>query len=347
MDVGVGATPAAVQPPAAPVPRAPVPAAFRAVDATFVSAQQGWVLVTDPDGGHAQPLRTRDRGQHFGALPPIGAQVDQLRFADSNDGFASSNQAPLLRVTHDAGATWNAVPVPAPVLALEPGAGAVWLLTGQRDRPVQLLRIDPAGSTTAQVATVPAAGDVTLVVHGSHVYVLAELDQRGTDRPVLLSLQEGRLVQHDVPCRRDDFGIAGAASGDLDLAVVCASQPGAGEQLKSIVTTADGGSSWTRDPDRAPISGYVDSVAATQDGTFLTGGRAVVSVTRDAGRSWQTAYAGSGGAGGPLAVGFTDDQHGFAVGELSDSATGLTLSDDGGRSWREVLRRLPAGVFAR
>jgi len=142
--------------------------------------------------------------------------------------------------------------------------------------------------------------------------------------------------------RRDDFGIAGAASGDLDLAVVCASQPGAGEQLKSIVTTADGGSSWTRDPDRAPTSGYVGSVAATQDGTFLTGGRAVVSVTRDAGRSWQTAYAGSGGAGGPLAVGFTDDQHGFAVGELSDSS-GLALSDDGGRSWREVLRLRQSG----
>ncbi len=121
MGVGVGATPAAVQPPATPVPRAAVPAGFRAVDATFVSAQQGWVLVTDPDGGHAQPLRTRDRGQHFGALPPIGAQVDQLRFADSNDGFASSDQFPLLRVTHDAGATWNAVPVPGPVLALEPG----------------------------------------------------------------------------------------------------------------------------------------------------------------------------------------------------------------------------------
>jgi photosystem II stability/assembly factor-like uncharacterized protein len=83
------------------------------------------------------------------------------------------------------------------------------------------------------------------------------------------------------------------------------------------------------------VAGYASSFAATTSGTFLTGNRNAVLVTRDGGRSWPISYAGAGNLAldsGYLQVGSVDENHGFVI-PASPSSREIDLTADGGHTW--------------
>jgi photosystem II stability/assembly factor-like uncharacterized protein len=69
--------------------------------------------------------------------------------------------------------------------------------------------------------------------------------------------------------------------------IVCAGQPGAGQQLKAVYRTSDGGHRWQRLPDRLSGYGYVWGASFARDGFGLIWeGRGTLYVTRDGGQRW-------------------------------------------------------------
>jgi photosystem II stability/assembly factor-like uncharacterized protein len=132
-----------------------------------------------------------------------------------------------------------------------------------------------------------------------------------------------------------------------------------------IVTTNDGGSTWTRvAPDHLPPA-LPGEAAFAASGTCLTidgesnvwigtGGGAIARVfhSTDRGRTWSVAdtpiHAGTASSG-IFGVAFRDGRHGVAVGGDYQIVRGglpnVALTDDGGRSWR-IARGLPEGYLS-
>ncbi len=131
-----------------------------------------------------------------------------------------------------------------------------------------------------------------------------------------------------------------------------------------IITTSNGGATWTRLPDGAVPPALENEGAFAASGTCLTaraGGRAWIGTgavsgarvyhTRDHGRTWSvvTTPVVSGPASGIASVIFRDDRHGMALGgrigapeEFSDN---VAVTDDGGRTWRLAARTPVPGAM--
>lgn len=133
-----------------------------------------------------------------------------------------------------------------------------------------------------------------------------------------------------------------------------------------LLTTNDGGGTWTRvPPERLPpmlpgeaafaASGTCLTVDGQNDVWIGTGGAATARVfhSTDRGRSWTVAntpiHAGNASSG-VFAVAFRDGRHGIAVGGDYQLVRGgfpnVALTDDGGRSWRMAKGPLPAGYLS-
>jgi photosystem II stability/assembly factor-like uncharacterized protein len=133
-----------------------------------------------------------------------------------------------------------------------------------------------------------------------------------------------------------------------------------------MLTTNDGGGTWTRiPPERLPgtlpgeaafaASGTCLTVDGQSDVWIGTGGAATARVfhSSDRGRSWTVAetpiHAGNTSSG-IFAVAFRDGRHGVAVGGDYQLVRGgfpnVALTDDGGRSWRVAKGPLPAGYLS-
>jgi len=137
----------------------------------------------------------------------------------------------------------------------------------------------------------------------------------------------------------------GANSADLSVAadgalwLACPSEPGAGEQPKSIARSLDDGRSWmTSGPVcecgatavGAPIGGYLGGLAAVSSTTvFFVGPRSSLTFSRDAMATWGTEPGFSGDAAGTSQVMFINTKDGWAL----DDAFGLWTTTDGGMRW--------------
>jgi photosystem II stability/assembly factor-like uncharacterized protein len=130
-----------------------------------------------------------------------------------------------------------------------------------------------------------------------------------------------------------------------------------------IVTTDDGGASWTQVPSEniAPplageagfaASGTAIAVQGDLNAWFGTGGGAVARIfrTADRGRSWNAAETplAAGPSAGIFGVAFRDARNGVAVGgnyqAPRDSSLNIVRSSDGGLTWTVAGRSAPAGV---
>lgn len=121
-----------------------------------------------------------------------------------------------------------------------------------------------------------------------------------------------------------------------------------------VLTTADGGRTWTRvPPDRLPrnyageaafaASGSALAIAGTRDVWIGTGGGGVARVMHsgDRGATWaftDVPIDARGAAAGVFSVAFFDTRRGIAVGgdytQPRLASRSVAISDDGGRSWR-------------
>lgn len=304
------ATPSA-SPAAAPIavgpPGGPVPDSFSPQSATFVSEHTGWVLgfggCLTGRGECLMVARTRDAGRTWRAFLGPQAQaldVARIRFANLQDGFVTGSQ---LWRTRDGGATWSVVPGRRNVGQLEAARGRAWLLDG-----TSLLSTPVAGGAFAAEAVLRDPGQ--LVVHGT----LALVGERSTGALVLAEHgRQSRTVR--TPCQAGDDPVVGVRDERRWL-LVCAGEPGAGQQPKTSWRTTDGGAHWTRAGDPPGRTGTWVSVTDAGDHVFDNGG---ASVSRDGDRSWAQDLTASGGV---TEGGFVSAALGYVIGGFGGDSGG-------------------------
>jgi photosystem II stability/assembly factor-like uncharacterized protein len=130
---------------------------------------------------------------------------------------------------------------------------------------------------------------------------------------------------------------------------ICAAQPSAGVQLKSVSVSADGGQTWTvHNPCPGSISaqcmntnqlnfgylGQVDFTSATS--AYVVGDRSPLLVTHDSGSSWQAEQEIGDVTGPPAQVIFFDTAHGIVLGRGNTAASNPIViwhTNNSGASW--------------
>jgi len=105
--------------------------------------------------------------------------------------------------------------------------------------------------------------------------------------------------------------------------------PGAGQQLKQLSRSVDGGAHWTTS--ELSSSGYVADLAVTSGSrAWLAFGRGPLSMTVDGGRTWRTSLEIY--EPGMELVRFVDPLHGWAA-----TSQQLYRTSDGGMHWLPAL----------
>jgi hypothetical protein len=258
----------------------------------------------------------------------LAAGDTQLWSADSVTGQSSD----------DGGRTWHGWSLGGDNAGV-PGyagiaGGTLWLAQNG------VVAVATGGGVPALTASQPPAADV-----------LDGLAALGADSAAVLT-GEGAATWHTTvdrgahwnaladPCAGTPYPRSPAATmsraPDGNLWVVCAAQPGAGQQAKQLVTSADGGRTWQ-------VRGALESagygtrvVAFSAVDAWRTGPRADVYRTTD-GLRW-TRVAATGDAAGGGESHFTAFDPDTAVYFQDDS---VYATRDGGHSWQR--HALPSG----
>jgi hypothetical protein len=326
---------------------APTPGPFNLAqiqDATFVDASHGWVL----GGGCATGIQecrlmleqTADGGQHWvvspapdlPAYPVDGNSGWHLRFGTILDGWL---YGPQLYATHDGGQTWT-LTRSSPIVSLASAGQSVWALEGSCPNgcSLSLQRSADAGRSWSRVS-VPqldhAGFAVPARLDDAHGWILAWGIETQSAATLLRTSDGGASWQVlPQPCT-PSLGTSGvvAASSLSNVWVVCGGVPGAGQQLKLLSRSVDGGAHWTTGD--LSSSGYVADLAVTSDSrAWLAFGRGPLSMTVDGGRTWRTSIENNDT--GMAFVRFVDPLHGWTA-----TAQQLYRTSDGGSHWVSAL----------
>jgi photosystem II stability/assembly factor-like uncharacterized protein len=322
---------------------------------------------------------TDDGGAAFISLTTVasspcsqGYLVSNLAFDDHGDGFAYGSE---LFVTHDSGSSWAQMPEPGPVLSVEALGSSIWmavsgcpLTAGQVGQcPVRLLQSNDGGRTW-RTANVPSGAEISVDSDGGGQTWLLRVSTNVAYLATVPALSAGASMRaaplwytadggltwdaRSVPCGLGVWSVALSSAPDGTLFAVCASEPSAGIQLKSVLRSSDDGQTWTTmlacgntatgPPSCAdnPLSaGYVDEIDAVSNSTvFLVGDRSSLMVSHNAGASWAPIQPLIGDdSGGTSQVTFFDQTDGVVVGNGSDEALTIWTTTDGGTTWTSVV----------
>lgn len=309
---------------AEPSTTAPSAASYQPTAVAFWDGRAGIVGVTisSPDGSTAtgELLRTSDGGRAWTRARETDGRIEQVVVAASTDAWA------VVGCPSEGAADCTN-------LMRSTDGGATWTSTG---------------ATGVTRVTFVDARDGWGVFPGSDPF-RAEL-RRTTDAGSTWSSAPD-------PClgsRVGGLGDVAFRSATAGLAV-CAGQPGAGSQLKSIVGTTDGGATWrvrastgdftgtTGDGRRGsiPVGGYVGlsgNVVVARDGvSWMTGGRLVPLASVDGGATWMPLGLGDSDVNLVQSAWPLDRDRGFALLWAPDrQATLLEATSDAGKTWTEV-----------
>jgi BNR/Asp-box repeat len=349
-------TPAAASPATGPSPSGPAPAKFAATSVTFVSADEAFLLGTEPCASKSctSIMRTLDRGASWVRLPapavPLAGPGTSrpaawgIRFADASHGFVFGNG---LWESTDGGQQWTAVPGPGgyiidlevidnQVLALASTCNAT---QSNCDASATLFRRALPGSPWYAVTKVSGAR-----VIATQARVAAVLNHDS-----LIVTADGGLAYatRATPCaslnaagERPAGSVAVAVTGPGSLALLCGGGIAAGSAQKMVFVSDDLGAHWVKagappfGGDPTGISGATPEqlvVEAVSGGSWLY-------YSADGGIHWSAGYfAGDGGAGFND-LGFTTTTDGVVVhGPAASAGPGqLLLTDDGGATWTTV-----------
>src|SRR2546430_4003965 len=247
-------------------------------DATFVDAAHGWVL----GGGCATGIQecrlmleqTADGGQHWvvspapdlPAYPVDGNGGWHLRFGTILDGWL---YGPQLYATHDGGHTWT-LARSSPIVSLASAGQSVWALEGgcPNGCSLTLQRSADAGRSWSRVS-VPqldrAGFAVPARLDDAHGWILAWGIETQSAATLLRTSDGGASWQMLATPWTPSLGTGGvgAAAIPANVWVVCGGVPGAGQQLKLLSRSVDGGARWTTGD--LSSSGYVADLAVTSD----------------------------------------------------------------------------------
>lgn len=347
------------------------PSPLQTLDIAFINPTTGWLLAARwgrVRGAYGSLFvgRTGDGGRtwrmvgtiHGGLVRQDGNwndTVTAIRFADSHDGWAYGTR---LYSTHDGGRDWQRLPIGGGRTSVSVAGRSAWRVdtrcfgatcrailftsTAGTDR-WQRLAWQPPRSWTTTASLIRADPRHAWLLSGELSVPPNHLTQR------LLATDDAGKTWHSLPLPCATQGPVGdflAAFDRRHVWAFCASVPGAGQQLKTVDRSDDGGRHWHlvagsgRDGlKNISSSGYLRNAALTSPSTaWLALGRGTLLHTADVGRTWREAipYARANpldGGVGPVV--FVDPRHGW----LLSLPHLLFHTVDGGRHWREI--RLP------
>jgi photosystem II stability/assembly factor-like uncharacterized protein len=347
----------------------------------FFDAKHGYGLFEDRNQGPCSlaVASTSDGGSTFSPPAPItgsscdsylgGPLATSLSFDDHGDGFAFD---PSLFITHDGGNTWSEVSSFNPVLDVVPLGYSVWALHGScsnASTPVCSFGIEESsdggktwtdhplpetGNSTSYTDLVRTSASSAFLVAASLIY--QQIGQAPNEAVTLLSTTdrgESWQTVSSAPCVGRGWSIDLSRAPDGALWLVCGGQPGAGNQIKSVARSLDGGRTWVQGPCAVglPIqrfleclgsahmfAGYLGDLVALSDTTaFIDGGRNFLQVSHDGGVTWSRTNPVIGD--GDLGVGglyFANPNTGWVIYGVENPAATLWHTTDGGSTWREV-----------
>jgi len=270
---------------------------------------------------------------------------------------------PKFFVSHDNAKTWTRVRESGSVLEVSAVGLSVWIVVtacthadtvSDLPCPVHLLESSNGGRNWKSSPVIPegdvggfsynlADGQSYLVrTSKSSAYLMLPPSFNTHDGPDVVPLwftsNGGRSwANRRVPCHIGAMSAVLSVSPNGTLMAVCASQPSAGEQIKSVLDSADGGRTWVLKTDSNINFGYLGSIdLVSSQEAFLVGDRSPVLVTHDGGTHWQPVRkVTAGGGGGTSLVRFFNSSHGLVLGNDDSNNETLTLwsTADGGKHW--------------
>ncbi len=291
----------------------------------FLNRDDGWVFGPElwwtRDGGQTwQQVHTG--GEHVISLEAVGDRAFAV--------FARCSGDP--RSTSDGGSTgcssYQLTSAVAGTGAWQPVPGAT------------------SGSGTASVVLAPRAGYLIAssqtAVRLSRGPVTGAGAWSAVSPPCMLGLPPATPAQKTQPGAAIPGGAALLATADSDrLFAVCAPAGGgatgataspAPERAMEIVTSTDGGRTWTQSAAATAITGTARSAAAAPGaGTLLLAASTGLYVSSDGGTTWRLVLRGP--PGGFDYAGMTGVLQGFAI-PAAHITEGVLFTTDGGQSWR-------------
>jgi hypothetical protein len=340
---------------------APVPANFEPGSVSFVSASKGFLLgtshcahipctavLTTSDGGKAWTKAAAPSASFASSASRYHASVSQVVFANASDGWAYGDS---LWATYNGAGKWQQVSLGGPVFSLTSSADMAYAVVGDCfpsgttcPDPVLKLERSTVGSRSWQVVPgVTGYGTSALIaVSGQNAWVSLTPKDHGAD--LLWDTSDGGAKWHSLPdsCFQPSQAtdLAGLASpGGNVVFELCAGDPGAGSEGKSLRISSNSGST-SHLVSHLPLGGLVQGMAATggqQVYVTAVSGASDVYSSLNGGKSWSARVFDDGGAG-LSDIRFTTPSFGAAIeGQpITGNTDKLLITDDGGASWSVV-----------
>lgn len=348
---------------ASPTTSRPAPVERQVQALAFADATHGLAMERRCRGRDCRQLTftTADGGRSWRAVsswsPPGRGFGIRLVMADPGDAFAlvpTHNIGTALFASHDGGRSWHRVAVPGHVTTLTATRRLVWAAASdcpRRPRPShprcrsRLFAATPMSDRFSAVGRPPTRGRPisALTAYGDVVVLTAGIVEGG-DTVLLRSADGGHHWTRMTKPGRRAFDIGVGAAPDGTVWALCFSEPGAGQQLKQLFVSDDGGTTWSRRPDPSS-SGYSTEIEPqSADVAWLVGdGRADVLRTDDGGRTWRDPLRGrvgesAGGAGYGFAA--VDAVHAWVSMQPlrgPDARIRVLRTADGGAHWTAAV----------
>ncbi|MGO9658564.1 MAG: hypothetical protein ACLQVK_23260 [Acidimicrobiales bacterium] len=344
--------------PAAAASGTSAPASFGPVSVSFISSSRGFVLGTSPCA-HAlctSVLTTGNGGASWAVLAappapvpnPAAAQpasgVSEIAFANPSEGWAFG---PALWATTNGGTSWHEEKLGGPVLSLTTAGayvyaavGSCYETTSSCSPTVRLERSPVQQNAWHAVAGISGHGaQVFLASQGAAVWAALWPTSDGP-ASVWASATGTSWRRYPDPCydRAQGVDLAGLASPKINvLFELCAGNPGAGQEGKSLRLSTNGGTT-SHLVSQLPLGGLAYGVAAANSKDVVVdavSGASIIYHSANGGGTWATKTFDDGGAG-LFDLQFATPALGAAIEGrpgLGASTDRLLISRDGGTTW--------------
>jgi photosystem II stability/assembly factor-like uncharacterized protein len=339
---------------------APVPANFEPGSVSFVSASAGFLLGTSPcgnapctavlttsDGGHAWARAAAPGASFASPVSRYPASVSQVVFAGATDGWLYGN---ALWATYDGARAWQPINLHGPVYFLASSARVAYAVVGNCSprgtgcqAPQLRLERSNVGSRSWQIVPGITGYGTSAIIAANGDNAWVSLSPRNHGAALLWTTADGGATWHSLPdsCYQpaQATDLAGLASpGGRVVLELCAGNPGAGQEGKSLRISTDGGST-SHVVSQLPLGGLTQGIAAVgNENVYVTAasGASDVYSSNNEGRTWGLRVFDDGGAG-LSDIGFPTASFGAAIeGQPALGPTGdrLLVTENGARRGR-------------